>query len=136
MYPFSEEELEERYDRAAQRDQRLADILLVGAWTGLRWSELRAVGVRDFVEVPLPVLVVQRAEPEGVQVKGTKSADPGGFRWLIVFCGLCGRLPLAARPTTSSASPPRGTDCTPRHSSEHWRGLHRAGPSRAIHWLT
>jgi integrase len=66
MYPFSEEELEERYDRAAQRDQRLADILLVGAWTGLRWSELRAVGVRDFVEVPLPVLVVQRAEPEGV----------------------------------------------------------------------
>ena len=73
MYPFSEEELEELYGRAVQRDQRLADILLVGAWTGLRWSELRAVRVRDFVEVPLPVLVVQRAEPEGVQVKGTKS---------------------------------------------------------------
>ena len=73
MYPFSEEELEELYGQAVQRDQRLADILLVGAWTGLRWSELRAVRVRDFVEVPLPVLVVQRAEPEGVQVKGTKS---------------------------------------------------------------
>jgi integrase len=73
MCPFSEEELEELYGRAVQRDQRLADILLVGAWTGLRWSELRAVRVRDFVEVPLPVLVVQRAEPEGVQVKGTKS---------------------------------------------------------------
>ena len=73
MYPFSEEELEELYGRAVQRDQRLADILLVDAWTGLRWSELRAVRVRDLVEVPLPVLVVQRAEPEGVQVKGTKS---------------------------------------------------------------
>ena len=68
MYPFSEEELEELYGRAVQRDQRLADILLVDAWTGLRWSELRAVRVRDLVEVPLPVLVVQRAEPEGVQV--------------------------------------------------------------------
>ena len=73
MYPFNEEELEELYGRVVQRDQRLADILLVGAWTGLRWSELRAVRVRDFIEVPLPVLVVQRAEPEGVQVKGTKS---------------------------------------------------------------
>ena len=28
MYPFSEEELEELYGRAVQRDQRLADILL------------------------------------------------------------------------------------------------------------
>ena len=119
MYPFSEEELEELYGRAVQRDQRLADILLVGTWTGLRWSELRALRVRDFVEVPLPVLVVQRAEPEGVQVKGTSRADQGGFRWLIVCCPSCDHLLLAARPTTSSASPPRGTDCTPRHSSEH-----------------
>jgi hypothetical protein len=30
------------------------------------------VRVRDFIEVPLPVLVVQRAEPEGVQVKGNE----------------------------------------------------------------
>ena len=33
MYPFSEEELEELYGRAAERDQRLADLLLVDAWT-------------------------------------------------------------------------------------------------------
>ena len=38
------------------------------------------------------------------------------------WCGICGHLPLAARPTTSSVSPPRGTDCTPRHSREHWPG--------------
>lgn len=56
-----------------ERDQRLADLLLIDAWTGLRWSELRAIRVRDLVEVPMPVLVVQRAEPEGVRVKGTKS---------------------------------------------------------------
>jgi len=59
--------------RAAARDERLADLLLIDAWTGLRWSELRAMRVRDFVEVPLPILVVQRAEPEGVEIKSTKS---------------------------------------------------------------
>jgi integrase len=69
MFPFSEAELEEVYADAVERDQRLADLLLIDAWTGLRWSELRAIRVRDFIEVPLPVLVVQRAAPEGVRVK-------------------------------------------------------------------
>ncbi|HET9872241.1 MAG TPA: site-specific integrase [Propionibacteriaceae bacterium] len=73
MYPLSESELERVYAAAVERDERLADVLLIACWTGLRWSELRALRVRDFVEVPLPVLVVQRAAPEGVEVKGTKS---------------------------------------------------------------
>ena len=47
--------------------------MLVAGWTGLRWSELRAIRVRDFVELPMPMLIVQRAEPEGVATKGTKS---------------------------------------------------------------
>jgi integrase len=73
MFPLSEAELEEVYADAVTRDQRLADLLLIDAWTGLRWSELRSIRVRDFIEVPLPVLVVQRAAPEGVRVKVTKS---------------------------------------------------------------
>ncbi len=40
--------------------------------------------VPDFVEVPLPMLVVQRAEPEGVPTKGAKS-------------GRTRRMPLADR---------------------------------------
>ena len=44
--PFSEDELERIYLRATARDQRLADLLLIDAWTGLRWSELRATRVR------------------------------------------------------------------------------------------
>jgi hypothetical protein len=63
----------EVYADAVERDQRLANLLLIDAWTGLRWSELRAIRVRDFVEVPMPVLVVQRAAPEGIRVKVTKS---------------------------------------------------------------
>jgi integrase len=55
MFPFSEDELERVYIRATRRDQRLADLLLIDAWTGLRWSELPAMRVRDFLEVPLPI---------------------------------------------------------------------------------
>jgi integrase len=73
MYPFTEEDLEQIHQVAVARDQRLADLLLIAAWTGLRWSELRAIRVRDFVEVPMPLLVVQRAQPEGVDEKTTKS---------------------------------------------------------------
>jgi integrase len=79
MYPFSEADLEAVYAHAVERlaaagqSSRLADVLLVAAWTGLRWSELRAIRVRDFAEVPMPLLVVQLAEPEGSRVKGTKS---------------------------------------------------------------
>ena len=73
MYPFNEVELEAFYVRAAGRNQRLADLVLIDGWTGLRWSELRAVRVRNFIEVPMPMLVVDRAEPEGVRVKTTKS---------------------------------------------------------------
>ena len=73
MYPYSEDELERVYRRAADQNQRLADLVLIDAWTGLRWSELRSIRVRDFVEVPLPMLVVHRAEPEGVEIKSTKS---------------------------------------------------------------
>jgi integrase len=73
MYPFGEEDLERIHANASSKDERLADILLIAGWTGLRWSELRAFRVRDFIEVPMPTLIVQRAAPEGVETKSTKS---------------------------------------------------------------
>ena len=60
MFPFTKADLERVYARAVERDQRLGDTLSVDAWTGLRWSELRAIRVRDFVQVQMLVLVVQR----------------------------------------------------------------------------
>ena len=54
MHPFSESQLEALWTAASARNERLADILLIAGWTGLRWSELRAVRVRDFVEIPMP----------------------------------------------------------------------------------
>ena len=41
------------------------------------------------VEVPLPILVVQRAEPEGVDIKGTMSERPAPFRLPTESCRSC-----------------------------------------------
>lgn len=84
MHPFSEDDLEALWDVAKSSNERLANILLVAGWTGLRWSELRAIRVRDFVQIPMPLLVVQRAAPEGIDVKDTKG-------------GRTRRVPLADR---------------------------------------
>jgi len=71
--PFAQDELQSFYAACLGRDEQLAGVLLIAGWTGLRWSELREVRVRDFVRVPMPVLLVSRAAPEGVEAKVTKS---------------------------------------------------------------
>lgn len=49
------------------------DLVLVLGRTGLRWGELRAMQVHDFVEVPMPMLHVIKNQPEGSKVKTPKS---------------------------------------------------------------
>jgi integrase len=93
--PFAEDELEAFHLAVSVRDQQLADALLIASWTGLRWSELREVRVRDFVRVPMPVLLVSRAAPEGAKAKVTKSGKsrrmPVADRVLSLGGGLRGR---------------------------------------------
>ena len=72
MTPWTEAELEERYRAWKKYDERLADILLVMGWTGLRWAEARALTVGDIALGDSPALRVQRSAPEGVGVKSTK----------------------------------------------------------------
>lgn len=72
MRPFIEEELAEVVDACAAYSARLADVILIAAWTGLRWGELRALRVGDIQEVPTPALRVQRSQTEGGQVKVPK----------------------------------------------------------------
>ncbi|NDL60561.1 tyrosine-type recombinase/integrase [Phytoactinopolyspora mesophila] len=73
MHPFNEDELEAVYVDAVSVDPWLADVMLVLGWTGVRWSELKALQPTDFVEEPHPALLVRRAQPDGVDVKATKS---------------------------------------------------------------
>lgn len=122
MRPFGEDELEDLYTQARSRDQRLADLLLIAGWTGLRWSELREIRVRDFVRVPLPVLLVSRAAPEGGEAKGTKS-------------GKVRRVPVADRVLSivESLAEGRGSDDLMFVTSSGHR-LHASAVKRSVSW--
>ena len=98
MYPFSEAELEAFYRRAAERNQRLADLVLIDGWTGLRWSELRAIRVRNFIEVPLPMLVVIGPSRKACGSRPPSRTGHDGFRSLIVCCRLSVPAPRVADP--------------------------------------
>lgn len=75
MHPFTEAELNQLVTTLAKTDQRIADIVLVLGWTGLRWGEARALRVSDIRHGPdrtLANIRVQRSQSEGREVKGTK----------------------------------------------------------------
>jgi integrase len=124
MRPFSEEELETFWETAMTRNERLANILLVAGWTGLRWSELRAIRVHDFVEFPMPLLVVARAEPEGVQVKVTKS---GRGRRVPIADRVLPVIQELARLTTSDSL---------LFVTDSGHQLHASALKRTIGWTT
>jgi len=72
--PLSERELIEVAALVTERGGiRLGEIVLLLGWTGLRPSEARELRVRDVVEVPVFGLRVERARPEGHEVKVTKT---------------------------------------------------------------
>lgn len=73
MQPLSRTELEQVRDEIAAHHPDLADAVWLAGWTGLRWSELRELRVGDFVERPVPRLVIRRAQPEGIGTKRPKS---------------------------------------------------------------
>lgn len=72
MKPLTEVQLEAVVGAVHARDERSADLVVILAWTGLRWSEIRAMQTLDFVREPVPMLRVRQAAPEGVGVKPTK----------------------------------------------------------------
>ena len=120
--PFAEDELESFYAAAGARDQRLADVLLIASWTGLRWSELREARVRDFVRVPMPVLLVSRAAPEGVDAKVTKS-------------GKARRVPVADRilPLVIACADGKGADHL-LFTTKTGHQLHASAVKRTVVW--
>jgi integrase len=89
-----------------------------------RWSELRAVRVRAVVEIPMPLLVVQRAAPEGVEARVTKG-------------GRARRVPLADRVLPLVRDLARERDCDDLlfvTNSGHW--LHASALKRTVAWST
>lgn len=124
MHPFTEAELEDAYAAWRERDERLADVLLVMGWTGLRWGEARALQVADFVEVPTPGLMVRRNQPEGIGRKRPKS-------------GRSRRVPLANRVLSIVRELAR--DKAPHDlllTTSSGAMLHRTAVLRALDWGT
>lgn len=132
MFPFTEDELEEAYERWCGverihgadrvRQVRLAKILLTYGWTGVRWGEGRAMTVADFVRVPTPSLLIRRSAPEGVSTKSTKS-------------GKSRRAPLADRvlPIVEGlAEGKSGSDLL--FTTDGGARLHRTATLRAVDW--
>ncbi|HET8666231.1 MAG TPA: tyrosine-type recombinase/integrase [Nocardioides sp.] len=97
-------------------------MLLVLGWTGMRWSEARAVRVEDLMQVPTPGVLIRRAAPERVGVKSTKGRRsrrvPIANRVLPLVNGLAaGKEPGDLLFTTT-----RGAQ------------LHRTATLRALNW--
>lgn len=134
MYPFSEAELEEVVQAVAEHNVQLSRVVLVAGWTGLRWSELREMRVRDFIRVPLPLLVVERAAPEGVGVKQTKGRRgrrvPVADRVLSIVEGFAqDKGPNDLLFTTDGGAQ---LHATPFRRTTHWK---KTGAGRRVHDL-
>jgi integrase len=122
MSPFSEEELEAAYRGWQRENARLADILLVLGWTGLRWSEARAVRAEDLMRVPTPGLMIRRAAPEGVGTKSTKGRRSR-------------RVPLANRVLPLVLAMAEGREPGDLlFTTEGGSQLHRTATLRVVHW--
>lgn len=122
--PFTEDELEAAYLEWRQQDERLADMLLVLGWTGLRWGEARAVKVADVMEIPTPGILVRRSQSEGIETKSTKGRRSR-------------RVPLADRvlPIVESlAEGKRAND--PLFTTKRGGLLNRGAVVRAVRWET
>jgi hypothetical protein len=88
------------------------------------WVQLREVRVRDFVRVPLPVLLVSRAAPEGVEAKVTKS-------------GKSRRVPVADRvlPLVQACAAEKGPDDL-LFTTRTGHQLHASAVKRSVAWST
>lgn len=72
---FTAEELVHTLEQQHQLRPQLAVVTEFLSLTGLRWSELRALRVRDFQRHPFPAIRVSRAHSEGYTEKGTKTGQ-------------------------------------------------------------
>ncbi len=98
------------------------DLVLVLGRTGLRWGEARATQVRDFAEVPMPMLHVVRNQPEGSAVKTPKSGKGRNVPIPDYLVSVIRRFAVGKQPDDLLFTSPRGAQ------------LHRTSFVRATNW--
>lgn len=100
------------------------DLILVLGRTGLRWGELRALQVRDFTEVPMPMRHVIRNQPEGSSVKAPQSGKSRNVPIPDYLVPVVRRFAVDKRPSDLLFTSARGAQ------------LHRSQFVRAASWET
>lgn len=98
------------------------DLVLVLGRTGLRWGEARATQVRDFAEMPMPMLHVIRNQPEGASVKTPKSGKGRNVPIPDYLVPVIRRFAAGKQPGDLLFTSPRGAQ------------LHRTSFVRATNW--
>ena len=98
MFPFGEQELERVYRRASERNQRLADILLVDAWTGCAGRSCARSGSVTSSRFRCRSWSCSRPSPRASGSRARSPGGPGGSRWPIASCRSCGPLASGREP--------------------------------------
>ncbi|CAN5386400.1 hypothetical protein BH11ACT1_BH11ACT1_21860 [soil metagenome] len=77
MRPLPAHEFAAVVKDVAEASEVYADLVSILGRTGIRWGEARAMLVRDFIEVPMPMLHVVRNQPEGIAAAQTPKSGRG-----------------------------------------------------------
>lgn len=77
MRPLPAHEFDAVLEKLAEAGEVYADLVSVLGRTGVRWGEARAMLVRDFSEIPMPMLRVVRNQPEGTAAAKTPKSGRG-----------------------------------------------------------
>lgn len=134
MDPFTHTQLEAVYAIWRTLDPHFADIMYVLGWTGLRWGEIRAMQVANFMEVPTPGLMVRRNQPEGYPVKATKGRAMRRVPLADAVLPIVRKLAEGKRPTDFLFPAPEGGQLWRTHALRalDWKA---SGQGRRIHDL-
>ncbi|PJJ55389.1 tyrosine-type recombinase/integrase [Compostimonas suwonensis] len=122
MRPLPAPEFDEVVRQVTSLSHVYGDLVLVLGRTGLRWGELRALQVRDFTDVPMPMLHVIRNQPEGSSVKAPKSGKSRNVPIPDYLVPVIGRFAVDKRPSDLLFTSARGAQ------------LHRTQFVRAASW--
>lgn len=124
MRPLPGPEFDEVVSTITELSPVYGDLVLVLGRTGLRWGEARATQVRDFAEIPMPMLHIIRNQPEGVSVKTPKSGKGRNVPIPDYLVPVIRRLAAGKAPSDLLFTSPQGAQ------------LYRTSFVRATNWET
>jgi integrase len=119
--PFSAAELDQAWQAWSAQDSTLADVMLVLARTGLRWSEARALQVGDF-NADCGAMRVDKAASEGTVTRALPTDRIRQVPVVDQVAGIVGRLAEGRRSDELLFTTNRGCQ------------LHRTAVLRRLDW--